>query len=334
MHICHLILTHSFAGSERYAIELANEQSKSHKVTLILHRRGCEDRANALLQRVSTAVTVHQVNGPKWWASFQAKRLIKKIKPDVAHAHLSAGCKALKGVSSCWRVATLHIRYKASQHAHLDQLIAIAPWQLEAIPSSLCARSVQIDNWTQAKKADPEARKVIRKKWGVNDDEFVIGALGRIEPTKGHEILLDAFKDLNHKKTKLVVVGDGSALEELRLAAPENVIFTGFSMHPEKCYAGFDGFVSAAESEPFGLVFLEAMTAGLPMVATASQGALYLKEYFIVPPVPLKDKQGLKEALQSLSAQPKIRTEYSMQRFNIGARVSDITASYKKHLFQ
>ncbi|MCL5050189.1 MAG: glycosyltransferase [Firmicutes bacterium] len=336
MHICHVILTHSFAGSERYAIELANAQSAEHEVTVILHRRGCEQRANALRHRLSDSVRVLTVSGPKWWASWQAKRLLRQLQPDVAHAHLSAACKALKGLDGPLRLATLHIHYKPSQHAHLDAVIAIAPWQLDALPSRLRLRAIQIDNWTSAAMASNQAREAMRQQWGAGPDDYVFGALGRIEPSKGHDTLLAAYAQIADDNTKLVVVGDGSALPKLRAELPmelqSKVIFHGFSAHPQQCLAGFDGFVSAARSEPFGLVFLEAMVARLPIVATASQGASYLGELFQHPVTPVDDAAALAKAMATLRALGKTPIQRDLTRFDVQQRCADVVAFYRQQI--
>lgn len=332
MHICHLILTHSFAGSERYAIELANAQSVQHQVSIILHQRGCETRPNALAHRVAKNVTIYTVNGPKWWASQQARRLLNHLQPDIAHAHLSAACKALKGVRGPQRVASLHIHYKKSQHAHLDGLIAIAPWQLEAIPDSLKARSIQLDNWTCAQPANEQARNAQREAWGVKENEFIIGTLGRVEPSKDHTTLLKAFALLQAPQAKLVIVGSGGALGKLQSDVPaeltDRVVFAGYQTQPQNCLAAFDGFVSAARSEPFGLVFLEAMVAGLPVVATASQGASYLQNYFQYPLAPVGQPAPLAELLQTMVNKGPERVEHDLSRFDYMQQTQRISEYY------
>ena len=333
MHICHLILTHSFAGSERYAIELANAQSEAHQVSVILHQRGCEQRPNALAYRLSDNVTVFPVRGPKWWASMQARRLVRQLRPDVAHAHLSAACKALKNVDGPSRVASLHIHYKPNQHAHMDGLIAIAPWQLEAIPKALRRRSVQLDNWTCAQAQTGQAREQQREAWGIAEGEFIFGTLGRVEPSKGHDILLKAFARLDAPQAKLVIVGDGSALPRLRRDLPSNlvnrVIFAGYQAQPERCLAAFDGFVSAARTEPFGLVFLEAMVAGLPLAATASQGACYLQPYFQYPLAPVDDEARLADAMQAMFDHGPQHLVHELSRFDYAQQTQRVTQYYQ-----
>lgn len=334
MHICHLILTHSFAGSERYAIELANAQSEQHQVSIILHQRGCEKRPNALAHRLAKNVTIYTVKGPKWWASLQARRLVNQLQPDIAHAHLSAACKALKGVQGPQRVASLHIHYKQSQHAHLDGLIAIAPWQLAAIPDALKARSVQLDNWTCVQAANVQTRNAQRAAWGVKDNEFVIGTLGRVEPSKDHTTLLKAFALLQAPQAKLVIVGTGGALQKVQREVPdelaERVIFTGYQTQPQNCLAAFDGFVSAARSEPFGLVFLEAMVAGLPVAATASQGASYLQDFFQYPLAPVGQPASLAELLQSMVDKGAERIEHDLSRFDYAQQTQRISHYYTR----
>lgn len=333
MKIVHSILTHSFAGSERYAVELANLHAQHHEVAMVLHRRGAEDRANAIAQHLDPKVRIHLVSGPKWLASWRARRLIRQLQPDVAHAHLSAACKALKGIgNNILCVASLHLRYKAAQHAHMDALVAVAPWQLAEVPLALRQRSQQIDNWTIEAAPAVDARARLRQQWGASDDDFVVGTLGRVEANKGHEVLIEAFRKAAIADARLVIVGKGKALEQLQQSAADDVVLAGFTSRPQDSYAAFDGFASSARAESFGLVFLEAMNAGLPMVATATEGARYLQEYFVVPPVPIDDLDALAAAIKELVARGKQRIDYPMQRFSAPDRAQEIIGFYRQQL--
>ena len=343
MKIVHIILTHSFAGSERYAVELANTQAEQHQVTVILHKRGCEQRANAIRYRFSDKVQVLVVDGWKFFAIWQARKLIRALKPDVAHAHLSAGCRVLKGLKGlCLRVATLHICYKKQQHAKLDALIAIAPWQLEAIPEPLKSHSIQLDNWTNTTLTAPGSKAELRQKLGLLESELIFGTLGRVEQTKGHDVLVQAFLKANIPNARLVIVGDGKAMPELRqlvqnqsgneLQAGKKVLLAGFSCTPQPWLYSFDVFVSSARYEPFGLVFLEAMQAGLPILATKSQGAAYLQPLFGHDLVPVDDIDALANAMQKLATERPGKISYPMQRFDIQARVQDVLDFYQQEL--
>lgn len=339
MKIVHIILTHSFAGSERYAVELANTQAEQqHQVTVILHKRGCEQRANAIRHRLSDKVQVQVVDGWKFFAIWQARKMIRTLKPDVAHAHLSAGCRVLQGLKGlCLRVATLHICYKKQQHAKLDALIAIAPWQLDAIPASLQQHCIQLDNWTNTQLTAPATKTELRQKLGLAENELIFGTLGRVEATKGHDVLVRAFLKANIPNARLVIVGDGKAMPELKKLvndklAGDKVLLAGFSTSPQHWLYSFDVFVSSARYEPFGLVFLEAMQAGLPVLATASQGAQYLQPLFGRDLVPVDDVAALANAMLTLATAKLGKIAYPMQRFDIQARVQDVVDFYQREL--
>ena len=329
MRIAHLLFTDRFAGSERYAIELANAQAEHHQVKLILRRSAAQDRPDALAQRVSPAVELALVDN--WGTRWKARRLLRQWQPDVAHAHLSGACKALHGLDGlCLRVATLHIHYKSQQHAGLDALVAIAPWQLNAVPARLREHTVQIDNWTQPRQPDAEARTRLRAQHGITADAWLVGGLGRIEHSKGFDLLIEAFERANPPNARLVIVGPGPALAKLRRRAGSRVLLPGFSTTPQDWLAAFDLFVSAARSEPFGLVFLEAMEAGLPVLATRSQGALHLAPQMQPLLVPPEDAAALTEGLRELARLRPPRRAYPMQAHRLERQLTAFDAFYAR----
>lgn len=330
LRIAHLLLTRRFAGSERYAVELAGAQAESgHEVHVVLRRAATLDRPDAIAQRLPPAVRLHVVGD--LLAPWRARRLLSRLRPDVAHAHLSGGCRALHGVAApVARVATLHIRYKPRQHAALDGLVAIAPWQLQAIPPALRARTVQIDNWTLPAAPRPGARAALRRAHGIAEDAFLFGTLGRVERSKGHDLLVDAFARAGIAGARLAIVGGGNAFGAVRARAGTEVVMPGFSDDPAGWLSAFDCFVSAARSEPFGLVFLEAMQARLPMLATATQGASYLAPWFDAPLVPVDDAGALAAALRATAAARPARRDYDLARFRLPPRIAEFDAFYRE----
>lgn len=331
MRIAHIILTSRFAGSERHVIELANEQARDHDVTLILRRASAKSRPDAYANRVAPGVKVILVGD--WFASWHARRLLRKLKPDVAHAHLSSACRALHGLEGlCPRIATLHISYKPGQHASLDGLIAIAPWQMEAIPQPLRQHTTQIDNWTLANLPAADARGRLRALHGIPEDAWVIGAIGRAEYNKGFDLLIKAFKQAQLPNARLVIVGRGGELDALRKLADERILLTGFVQQPQDWLAAFDCFVSAARDEPFGLVLLEAMEARLPILASASKGARHLADVIGTPLCPVGDVEALAVALHAMAVQRPERHQYPMERFRIDGKRREIEAFYQSEM--
>ena len=333
LRIAHVLLTSRFAGTERHAVELANAQAgHGHAVTLILRRTGAEQRPDAIAHRVAANVRVVQVgNLLAWW---HARRMLRRLAPDVAHAHLSAACRALAGWrTTTLRVATLHIRYKPKQHARLDGLIAIAPWQFDAIPDALRQRTVQIDNWTLPQLPSTDGRARLRAGQGIAPDAFVFGALGRVERSKGLDVLVEAWRRAAlPADARLVIVGQGREWGRVRALAPPGVVMPGFASAPRDWLQAFDVFCSAARSEPFGLVLLEAMEAGLPILASASEGASHLGEVIGTPLVPVGDVDALASALRSAYDARPARRAYPMDRFRIDGKLAEIEAFYRRLL--
>lgn len=334
MKILHLILTTRFAGSERYAVELANAQARDHDVTLVLRKADAEKRDDAIIQHVSDKVNLVLLHDFMLFSHFQIRSLLKRQQADVVHAHLSRGCRALSSIKKddMLRIATLHIHYKPAQHARLDALIAIVPAQLQQIPEPLKIRSRHINNWTCARPAPRETGMALRQQWQIPEHHRVVGSLGRVEHSKGTEMLVQGFLDAAAPDTTLVIVGQGKSLSELqnRYSNASNVRFVGFSAQPQQWLAGFDLFVSAARSEPFGLVFLEAMVAGLPVLATATQGARHLASYFPFPLVTTDNQAALTEGLKQALARPLPRKDYDLSAFDYYGRVAEIEQFYQQ----
>lgn len=115
-----------------------------------------------------------------------------------------------------------------------------------------------------------------RRALGIDDDEVVVGFLGRIVMEKGLDVFADTIDRLRLRQIRhrVLVVGDGPARGWFEARMPE-ALFTGFQMGDElaRAVASMDLFFNPSTTETFGNVSLEAMACGLPVVAARATGS-------------------------------------------------------------
>lgn len=116
---------------------------------------------------------------------------------------------------------------------------------------------------------------LLRKKWGITDDELALGFVGQLDGRKGIGVLLSAFESIRLKvqNAKVVFVGVGPLREmiesEIRSKGWQNhVILAGFQDDVPKVMNAIDILVLPSYWEGFGIVLIEAMAARKPIIST------------------------------------------------------------------
>ena len=207
-------------------------------------------------------------------------RVVRKLRPDIFHANLWTTVRGQYGViaallargvrtvvveqaplptdSPLQRFLKRLASRRVSAHVAVGERSARAVEEAVGLPSG----SVRtIYNGVPDIPIEPLARRA---------NGPVIGAIGRLAPEKGYDLAIHALRDL--PEATLVLVGDGSERERLEaiareLGVAERVQFTGWSDEPRRYLPGFDAFVLPSRQEGFPLAVVEAMLAGLPVVA-------------------------------------------------------------------
>ena len=225
------------------------------------------------------------------WTMF---RIFRKGKYDVVHSHLdwfmnSYVCflAMLAGIKK--RIAHHHQAYGNNILCSLMRI----PCKLFATHWLACGEAAAINGWGHGafKKGkvtilpnaiDPErfrfsesARQEIRAKYGIADDDFVVGHVGRFYPQKNHDFLIDVFAELHKQKAnaKLLLLGDGPLLEHIKqkvesLGLSNKVIFAGLQKDVAPFYSAMDVFAFPSLWEGLPLTLVEAQYAGLPCVVS------------------------------------------------------------------
>tara|TARA_R110000868_G_scaffold127256_1_gene334750 strand:- start:125 stop:841 length:717 start_codon:yes stop_codon:yes gene_type:complete len=149
-----------------------------------------------------------------------------------------------------------------------------------------------------------------------NDEKFTLLFVGRMEPRKGVLYALKSFEQLKRKyaNMRLIIAGDGDGKEEAEAFVKEqkleDVVFLGYVEEEEKLklFNTADVFLAPALfGESFGIVLLEAMAMGIPMVGFGNEGYKNVikdewLEYFPEP----RDLDAFTKSVEKLYLNPEI----------------------------
>ena len=147
-----------------------------------------------------------------------------------------------------------------------------------------------------------------REALGLSVDGFIVGNVGRLHPDKDQATLIRGFAlALPNLPTdsQLVIMGKGRLEEDLKelsneLGIGDQVLFLGQVPDARRYFRAFDVFALSSDHEPFGMVLLEAMAAGVPLLATVCGGAKEVVEGVGIL-FPLGDAEHLAQGLQHLA---------------------------------
>jgi L-malate glycosyltransferase len=171
-----------------------------------------------------------------------------------------------------------------------------------------------IDVETFQAKLERLDRQTIRREWGVGEGDVVLLNVGRLHPQKGQDILIEAFARARQEVPELLLLllGGGKLREGLEektraMGLGAAVRFNAPVGDVTLYYKVADVFVFPSRYEAFGIALLEAMAAGLPVVASKTGGIPELATEEAALLVPVGDVNGLATALVSLAMDPARR---------------------------
>jgi len=180
--------------------------------------------------------------------------------------------------NAVYRWGLRRLRGRAAAFIAISQAVARALEQRAGVDP---ARMRVIHNAVDLEAFGPDAaaRQQARAEWGAAAEDVVLGFAGRLTPVKGPDLALECLTLLWPKDPRylLVFLGDGpqrAALEERarRLGVSRRVRFLGFRREVGQLLNGFDVALAPSRQEPFGMVALEFMRTGVPLVCSGVQG--------------------------------------------------------------
>jgi glycosyltransferase involved in cell wall biosynthesis len=211
---------------------------------------------------------------------------------DVIHTHMSRAHffgVLLRWLSGVPCVATAHNRHLQLHWMFNDLVIAVseATRRFHRRANLVSRRRlVTIHNFVDQDRiipADQESRRRMRRSLGIGEQSPLVGTVADVIPDKGYPYLVQAVPRILAAvpQARFVFVGGQNRLPDYvarikataeRLGVAAKILWTGHRSDIPDLLAAFDLFVAASVEESFGLAILEAMAAGLPVVATAAGG--------------------------------------------------------------
>jgi glycosyltransferase involved in cell wall biosynthesis len=161
-------------------------------------------------------------------------------------------------------------------------------------------------------RRDRSREQAVRRALGFVEDDFVIGAVGRVEPQKRFDLLLEAFASLRlkHPRAKLTIAGAGSRLEDLRahasrLGLGDSCQLLGNRTDIADLHHAFNLFVQSSDYEGTPNAVLEAMAFESPVIATSAGGtAEIVRDGIDGLVVPTGNSRAIADAIESVLRDP------------------------------
>ena len=229
--------------------------------------------------------------------TFKLIKIIKKYKPDIIHSHLFDSNFHARIAGILCGIQSLIIHEHNTYHQkdkyygfpiYADKLLARFTYKIIVISDAVKNFTIKQERISKnkfkvirncipvdkfIKQGEVSIKHNIREQLGVKQDSFLIINVASLTKQKGHKYLLEAMASLKIRNAMLLLVGDGVLQKDLKdqvekLNLADKVIFLGIRRDIPELLAASDLFVLASVWEGQGLVVLEAMASGLPIVAT------------------------------------------------------------------
>jgi glycosyltransferase involved in cell wall biosynthesis len=272
----------------------------------------------------------------KSMAMYASGDVIWSTEPSMAVGALSvrprrrvvfnpAACAA--GMRSIWRLRPETDSMRVPRHLifldklafqHADAVVVSSANVRDQFERAYGSRHGKVHVVPHAARASTDAaqRFDARARFGIEPEAFCIGFVGRLDPCKDVPFLIDAIAGMaDREHIRLLLVGVGPDESRIRRKAEESgiaehLVWAGRMDSPDDAYSAMDVLVLPSVYEAFGLVLLEAMAAGVPVIGRANNGTSVLTATAeIIPPtagvvIPSDSVSDMTRALRLLQEDP------------------------------
>jgi sugar transferase (PEP-CTERM/EpsH1 system associated) len=325
LHVVHVLHSLEVGGTENGVVNVINGLRDGFRHTVVLMTR-----TGALARRLSAGTEILALSKRPTLdllATVRLARLLRRLGPDVVHSRNWAAFDAViagklarvpvivhgehgRGADDPDGLHPRRNRIRRLCAPWVDRFVAVSRdltrWLVDTvgIPGD---KVLTIPNGVDTGRFAPHGRAAARRALGVPDGGVVIGSVGRLDPVKDHAGLLDAFARLarTRPETMLVLVGDGPCRPALETKARDlglgpRVRLVGERNDVAPLLPAMDVYVLPSIAEGISNTILEAMAAGLPVVATRTGGNPELVSDGVTGSlVPVRDVWALARTLEA-----------------------------------
>ena len=294
-------------GAERWILALVNNLNSSKIESLVGAVRDSRELSTVPLcvaaEKAGFSTNTIESYGR---CSFAAPSLLRKVVVgegiDILHTHGYKtdllGLLAVRG-TSCKIISTPHgwtnkPDFKLRCYELLDRVLfqffdAVVPLSQELYASldripGMGKRLQLIQNGVDTKEIESVDSVASEMQKLRSEGAFILGYIGRLTPGKGLDVLLHSIADYGAVNWRLVVIGEGEQDKELKKLVEElnlgdRVHFLGFRADRLSFLKGFDVFILPSRSEGIPRCVMEAMAAGVAVVASDIPGCRHLVKH-------------------------------------------------------
>ena len=295
--VMHVVISLAPGGTERLVIEICRRLGHGFAATVCcLDNEG--EWANELRTAGIEVVALHRRPGFRPSLGRQIAELAAERQIDVLHCHQYSPF-VYGRIAKLWQpqlrlIYTEHGRLSDAPPSWKRQLVnpLLSKFDGNIVAVSDDLRRYMIEaRFPRARVSvvhngidtgalpGPADRQRARAALGIDDDSFVLASVARLDPVKDFMSLLDAFAEVRQSvpRSRLLIVGDGSERAALTARAARADIsgavdFLGMRNDVRALLPAADLYVNSSISEGVSITILEAMAAGVPVVATGVGG--------------------------------------------------------------
>lgn len=266
-------------GAEKSTLMIINHLSQKYDVTLILVRK-----SGKFLKDIDQRVTLIILESKSVYKSFiSLYKALRVLHPDILISSLDTANLLATVVSKILGIKNITIVHGVISFKYSNK--KVMKFLIKGLRYSTLTVAVSKAVQSDLKKYSITS-KVLYNPISIGNSyskkEKIVLSVGRLEKVKNYKLLIDAFHLLNLADYSLVILGEGSLKDELQNYINSknisNVFLLGF-MNPNKFYEKATLFVSSSLSESFGNVIVEALSYGINIVATQTEGAEEILAY-------------------------------------------------------